>query len=94
MGKSKKEREKTGLFVVEGLRIALDAAEAGAGVETTFVSESALEKHGEECSRMAPGSRLQIHRIVYKRADADGCDAPAEYAEYAQRCIPPPLRSP
>ena len=49
---SRKEREKTGLFVVEGLRIAIDAAEAGAGVETAFVSETALAKHAEECQRI------------------------------------------
>jgi len=49
---SRKEREKTGLFVVEGLRIALDAAEAGTGVETAFISETALAKHGDQCERI------------------------------------------
>ncbi len=49
---SRKEREKTGLFVVEGLRIALDAVQAGTGVEAAFVSESAMARHPEECERI------------------------------------------
>lgn len=50
---SKKERERTGLFVVEGLRLALDAAEAAVEVETAFFSEDALVRHPEQCKRIA-----------------------------------------
>ena len=50
---SRKEREKTGLFVVEGLRIAIDASEAGAGVESAFFSESSMLRHPQECERIA-----------------------------------------
>ncbi|MBR5558740.1 MAG: RNA methyltransferase [Oscillospiraceae bacterium] len=37
---------------MEGLRIAIDAAEAGTGVETAFVSENALTRHPQECERI------------------------------------------
>ena len=45
---SKKEREKTGLFVVEGLRIAQEAVQSGLMVETAFFTETMLEKHPDE----------------------------------------------
>lgn len=50
---SRKERERTGLFVVEGLRIAADAARAAGGVESAFFSEDAMERHPEDCRAIA-----------------------------------------
>jgi len=50
---SRREREEAGLFVVEGMRIALDAAEAGLTAETAFFSESFWQRRPEECGRIA-----------------------------------------
>ena len=43
-------RRKTGMFFLEGLRLCCDAAENGIIPETVFVTETALEKHGDELS--------------------------------------------
>ncbi len=69
---SRKEREKTGLFVVEGLRIAMDAARAGTGVETAFFSESALARHPAECegiARLAQRSFLLSDQLAARIGD-------------------------
>lgn len=46
--KSKKSRDKNGLFVLEGLRICKDAALCGVAFDTLVVSESASERLSEE----------------------------------------------
>lgn len=42
------ERRKTGTFFLEGLRLCCDAAINGHKAETVFVTEKALDEHGEE----------------------------------------------
>lgn len=46
--KSKKARDKNGLFVLEGLRICKDAALCGVAFDTLIVSESGSERFSEE----------------------------------------------
>ena len=45
---SAKERRKSGLFLAEGLRICMDAVFSGAEIQTLFVTEKAMQKHGED----------------------------------------------
>lgn len=69
---SKKEREKTGLFVVEGLRIAQEAVQSGLVVETAFFTETMLEKHpGEyhEIANAAQTSYLLEERLAARIGD-------------------------
>lgn len=54
---SKKEREKTGLFVVEGLRIAQEAVQAGLTVETAFFTQAVLEKHPGDCREISEAAK-------------------------------------
>ena len=42
------ERKRTGCFFLEGLRLCCDAAINGHTAETVFVTENALENHGDE----------------------------------------------
>ncbi len=49
--KSSKERKKAGLFVLEGLRLCVDACVNGFEPETVVVSESAFLKHNTEISK-------------------------------------------
>lgn len=44
------ERKRSGCFFLEGLRLCCDAALNGHIAETVFVTENALENHGEELS--------------------------------------------
>lgn len=45
---SRRERTKSGLFVIEGLRLCKDAALCGAEVKTVLVSEEFLEHHAKD----------------------------------------------
>lgn len=47
-----KYRKKSGLFVSEGLRVCYDAMLSKARIETTFVTEQAIEKYGEKISKI------------------------------------------
>lgn len=49
--KSKKARDEYGLFVLEGLRICMDAALCGVSLYTLIVSKSALAKFPEEIEK-------------------------------------------
>lgn len=50
LGAESSYRRKTGMFFLEGIRLCCDAAENGIKPESVFVTESALEKHGDELS--------------------------------------------
>lgn len=45
---NRKERTKTGLFVAEGLRLCKEALQSDITVKTVLVSNSFIEKHGDE----------------------------------------------
>ncbi len=69
---SKKEREKTGLFVVEGLRIAQEAVQSGLVVDTAFFTETMLEKHPGEyhgIANAAQTSYLLEERLAARIGD-------------------------
>ena len=42
----RKEREETGLFPIEGIKLFDEAVNAGAEIKSVFVTEAALEKYG------------------------------------------------
>lgn len=48
LGAESSYRRKTGMFFLEGLRLCCDAAENGIKPESVFVTETAMEKYGEE----------------------------------------------
>jgi TrmH family RNA methyltransferase len=48
---SKKERDETGLFACEGLRLSLDALRSGAEISALYLTEKAEERY-PECSRL------------------------------------------
>ena len=54
---SRRERTKSGLFVIEGLRLCKDAALCGAYIKTVLFSEEFLKNHSEDAE------------IIYKRCD-------------------------
>lgn len=49
---SAKERRLNGLFVLEGVRLCLDAVKSGCRVQSVFCTEKCAEKYGDEISEL------------------------------------------
>lgn len=59
---SKKTRMQENSFVLEGCRLVTDALKNGADITRLFVTDSALEKYGEELLRLA-GEKCRINSV-------------------------------
>lgn len=55
--KSSKKRRECGLFVLEGLRLCVDATENNFAPEMVFITDSVLEKHPEEIEKLLNSSK-------------------------------------
>ena len=53
----RRERKKTGLFLLEGARLCADAAENGVTVEALFLTEAAAEKYPAEAALLQRAAR-------------------------------------
>ncbi len=62
---SSRERKRTGLFFIEGVRLCLDAAESGCAIKAFFYTESAALEHAEAVSRLS-----QLAEEVYITSEA------------------------
>lgn len=64
----RKEREETGLFVAEGLRLCLDAADSGVAIRTLLLTPEASERYPEtDRLRRAAGRTLIISGALAER---------------------------
>ena len=57
----RRERKKTGLFLLEGARLCADAAQNGAAVETLFVTQEAAAKYAAEYDAVSCAARSVYH---------------------------------
>lgn len=68
----RRERKKTGLFLLEGARLCADAAGNGVTVETLFVTQEAAVKYAAECdviSRAANSAYCVSDAVAEKLSD-------------------------
>ena len=61
---SRKHRRERGLFVMEGLRLCLDAARENVSFHTVFVTDAALEKYGEALEPLRQAAGVNYHTIA------------------------------
>lgn len=67
-----RERRETGLFLIEGIRLVVDAALSGVEIKTLFATEAALEKFRDElssCENTLPGCFIISEHICEKLSD-------------------------
>ena len=76
---SAKERRKSGLFLAEGLRICMDAVFSGAEIQTLFVTEKAMQKHGEDFALLEEKAK---NVICVNKCDGIGEPTPEFYEFY------------
>jgi TrmH family RNA methyltransferase len=62
----KKQRDKTGLFAFEGIKLLSDAMGAGLEIEKVFATERALERYGEVLSGLADKITLVTDEVYAK----------------------------
>ena len=55
-------RREAGLFVLDGLRLCMDALNSGIVIEQTFITEAALQKHPREAAALLAGTH-QGYRV-------------------------------
>ncbi len=69
---SRRERTKSGLFVIEGLRLCKDAALCGADIKTVLISEDFLKNHSEDAgiiSKCCDDVRIVSEAVSQKLSD-------------------------
>lgn len=54
---SSKDRKNSGLFVVEGVRLCVDALLSGCEIQSVFCTENCAEKYGEEIASLRDGCK-------------------------------------
>ena len=54
---SSKDRKNSGLFVVEGVRLCVDALLSGCEIQSVFCTENCAEKYGEEVASLRNGCK-------------------------------------
>ena len=54
---SSRDRRNSGLFVVEGVRLCLDALLSGCEIESVFCTENCAEKYGDEIASLRDGCK-------------------------------------
>ena len=54
---SSKDRKNSGLFVVEGVRLCIDALLSGCEIQSVFCTENCAEKYGEEIASLRDGCK-------------------------------------
>lgn len=57
---SKKERQQSNMFVVEGLRIVEDAAKEGWQIESLFISDSAAVRYSDDIEKIYKSEKSEI----------------------------------
>ena len=57
----RRERKKTGLFLLEGARLCADAAQNGVTVETLFLTEAAAEKYPAEAALLQQAAQTAFY---------------------------------
>ena len=62
----KKQRDKTGLFAFEGIKLFCDALGAGMEIEKVFLTERAFERYGEKLAP-ANGKLALVSEEVYAK---------------------------
>ena len=63
----RKEREETGLFPIEGIKLFDEAVTAGAKIKSVFVTEAALEKYGASIEKSGCEKLFLLADEVYEK---------------------------
>ena len=63
----RKEREETGLFPIEGIKLFDEAVNAGAEIKSVFVTEAALEKYGASIEKSGCEKLFLLADEVYEK---------------------------
>ena len=66
--KSSSKRKDEGVFILEGLRLCLDAIQNGYSVNTVIVSDSALNKYSEKVKELYENSNEKYLPLKMKKS--------------------------
>ncbi len=90
----KKRRDAAGLFLLDGIKLALEASASGAEVKRVFLTKTAAERHAEELDRLGDDASVYIlseaafSRLTDERSP-EGVVTVAAYNDCVRRALLP-----